>query len=164
MPARQKHKKPRHFVRSEATGLFMLRVKLKRQAPSYLPVARELLLGSFPSLPCQVTVESCEVYPVKDVEEFEPQLKFDSLGYVGNLVSIEVRLNEVRLPELTGLFVALGTKRPRNAELSRAKDAMEKCALRVPLLVAVNIGIVVVVSVSVVVSTGRLICDRWICG
>lgn len=167
MPARQKHKKPRHFVRSEATGLFMLRVQLKRQASSYLPIARELLCSSLPECArqvCQVVVETCEIYPVKDVEEFEPQLKINSLGYVGSLVSVEIRFDEVRLLELIGLFVALGTKGPRNAELTRGKGTFEKCVLGIPLLITMNIGVVVVVSISVEVSTGRLICDSRIRG
>ena len=108
------------FVKSPAASCtsgravtISLIVRLERQPPSHLPVARKLLCGRLPECACpvrQIAVKSSKVDAVKDVEELESHLEVDPLGQMRDLVSIHIRFNEVWLSELIGFFIPLSAK------------------------------------------------------
>src|SRR5215469_3015243 len=87
---------------------------LKRQPPTNLPVARQLLRRGFPKVAVgQVLVKARKVNAIEKIKELKPQLQHNPLGDVRVLVEVHICFREIRRTERIGLFVSLTTQRWR---------------------------------------------------
>lgn len=135
----------------------------ERDSPSELPEPRLVRSrGKTEVTIREVDVRDGIIRAIEEVEDLEPKLEIDPFRDGRVFIEVDIRLKEVRAPELIRLLIALLPKGGYREVALRDRSGKPSFVVR-GLMVADNIRVIQSVAICVVVAATRRVAHGRIC-